>query len=291
MGYVYIWFLMFGMVGIVIAHLECRNHHPWVFTHQVTGAKGWRPRGSRGAPTRASSTQAWIQQGVWNGLRICRKPCFFQSTMEVSSNDSLQPIVYQSRGASSLVALGRAHHDWQRRWRTKVRLFMGKASYKKAMVSRFYMCFSEWKGGFRALKFRVPDFWTKPDRAPIHENWECLEETNHLICWWFSKPLPDEVWRSPKESRFEQSLLSWWRMKRSKRKNDLSSHAWWKKRASLSTFSSLVGGSRHRKLRPSLTSGQHLVGIFPGAVPLDRTNKLEVSVNIKCGMQLSSNMK
>lgn len=72
-----------------------------------------------------------------DSLQTWRKPCFFQPTMEVSSNDSLQPIVYQSRGASSLVALGRAHHDW-RRWRTKVRLFMGKASYKKAMVSRFY---------------------------------------------------------------------------------------------------------------------------------------------------------
>ena len=48
-----------------------------------------------------------------DSLQTWRKPCFFQSTMEVSSNDSLQPIVYQSRGASSLVALGRAHHDWQ----------------------------------------------------------------------------------------------------------------------------------------------------------------------------------
>ena len=141
---------MFGMVGIVIAHLECRNHHPWVFTHQVTGAKGWRPRGTIWGPDEGEFNSnldpgclKWTEN-LWRFLLIPMIPfkhggnhVFFQSTMEVSSNDSLQPIVYQSRGASSLVALGRAHHDW-RRWRTKVRLFMGKASYKKAMVSRFY---------------------------------------------------------------------------------------------------------------------------------------------------------
>ena len=63
----------------------------------------------------------------------------------------------------------------------------------------------------------------------------------------------DDVWIGPKEK------MTWALMPD-------------EKRGSLSTFSGLVGGSRHRKLRPSLTSGQHLVGIFPGA-RLDRTTK------------------
>ena len=150
------------------------------------------------------------------------------------------------------------------------------------------MCSPSGKLELSERYYRVPDSWTEPDHIghqsmKIGSGWK-----NIYIYWWVSELLLYEVWRSPKEGHFEQSLPLLLTDEETQRTKKCEQSCLKKMELTVNLLQFCLGFSIKER-RADWGCHWPAASIWLAyflAVPLDQTNTTGGVINKNCGMQL-----